>query len=79
MREVASAGNLLAHVEGDIAEVDDVLRITAIRLRYEIKIPGGTRQKAERALETYADKCPAYQSVRQCIDVSWSADIEEVE
>ena len=78
MREVPSAGNLLAHVEGDIAEVDDVLRITSIRLRYEIKIPQGARSKAERALETYAAKCPAYQSVRQCIDVSWEAEIQEV-
>lgn len=77
MRGVASAGNLLAQVEGDIAEVDGVLRITAIRLRYEMKIPQGTRDKAERALETYAEKCPAYQSVRQCIDVTWDAEIQE--
>ena len=77
VREVASAGNLLAHVEGDIAEVDGVLRITAIRLRYEMKIPAGKRDKAERALETYADKCPAYQSVKGCIDCSWEVEMAE--
>ena len=78
MREVPSAGHLLAHVEGDIAEVEGVLRITTIRMRYEIEIPKGAADKARRALETYADKCPAYQSVRQCIDVSWEADIREL-
>ena len=77
MREVKSAGNLVADVEGDIEDVDGVLRITKIRLRYRFKIPSGSREKAERALETHAEKCPAYQSVKGCIDCSWEAIIEE--
>lgn len=67
----------MAHVEGDIEDVDGVLKITKLRLRYHFKIPAGSRDKAERALETYAEKCPAYQSVRGCIDCSWEAAIEE--
>ena len=78
MRGITSAENLIAEVEGDIEEVDGVLKITKIRLSYKMKIPQGMRDKAERALESYADKCPAYQSVRGCIDVTWEADIEEV-
>jgi uncharacterized OsmC-like protein len=66
-----------ADVQGDIAEVDGVLRITDIRLAYHITIPRGTREKAERALETHADKCPAYQSVKGCIDVSWTTEFVE--
>ena len=77
MREVRSAGNLVADVEGDIEDVDGVLKITKIRLRYRFKIPAGSREKVERALETYAEKCPAYQSVRGCIDCTWEAVIEE--
>lgn len=77
MREIKSAENLVADVEGDIEEVDGVLRITKIRLRYRFAIPAGAREKAERALSTYADKCPAYQSVKQCIDCSWNAEIDE--
>ena len=77
MREIPSAGNLVANVEGDIEEVEGVLRITRIRLHYAFTIPSGTRQKADRALETYADKCPAYQSVKGCIECSWDADITE--
>lgn len=64
-------------MEGDIEDVDGVLKITKIRIRYQFKVPAGTREKADRALTVYADKCPAYQSVKGCIDCSWSAEIRE--
>ncbi len=73
-----SADNLVAEVEGDIEDVDDVLRITKIRLKYRLKIQAGTREKAERALAVYAEKCPAYQTVKGCIECSWNAEMEEV-
>ena len=78
MRAIQSANNLVAQVEGDIAEIDGVLRITAIRLRYRFRIPPGTSEKADRVLASYAEKCPAYQSVKGCIDCSWEAEIEEM-
>ncbi len=78
MRGIISAENLVAEVEGDIEDVDDVLKITKIRLKYRLKIPAGTREKAERALAVYAEKCPAYQSVKGCIECSWNAEMEEV-
>lgn len=77
MREVKSAENLVAHVEGDIENIDGVLRITTIRLHYRIKISAGSREKADRALATYAEKCPAYLSVKDCISCTWDADIIE--
>ena len=72
MREIPSAGNVSAEVEGDIAEVDGVLRITTIRIAYTVVAPAGSDEKIDRALATYAEKCPAYQSVKGCIDVSWT-------
>ena len=54
------------------------MKITKIRLNYRFKIPSGTREKAERALAVYAEKCPAYQSVKGCIECSWDAEMEEV-
>lgn len=78
MRQIPSSGNLSANVEGDIEEKDGVLKITSIRVAYQIKIPQGMRDKVERALQSHADKCPAYQSVKDCIDVTWDADVEEV-
>lgn len=77
VRGIASAQNLVAQVEGDIEDVAGVLRITRIRLKYRFKIPPETREKVERVLASYAEKCPAYQSVKGCIECSWDAEIEE--
>jgi organic hydroperoxide reductase OsmC/OhrA len=77
VREIKSAENLVAQVEGDIEDVGGVMKITKIRLRYRFRIPAGAREKVERLLESYAEKCPAYQSVKGCIDCSWDADIQE--
>ena len=77
MRGVKSAENLVARVEGDIEDVNGVMRITKIRLHYRFKIPAGTREKVDRLLEVYAEKCPAYQSVKGCIECSWDAEVEE--
>jgi organic hydroperoxide reductase OsmC/OhrA len=67
----------VANVEGDIEDKEGVLKITKIRIKYTFRIPAGTRDKAERAVALYADKCPAYQTVKDCIDVSWQADMSE--
>jgi uncharacterized OsmC-like protein len=77
VRQIPAAGNLSANVEGDIEEQDGVLRITSIRVVFQLKIPRGMRDKVARVLQSYADKCPAYQSVKNCIHVTWEADVEE--
>jgi len=58
--------------------VDGVLKITKIRLKYRFKLPSETREKAERALRVYAENCPAYQTVKDSIECSWDAEMEEV-
>jgi uncharacterized OsmC-like protein len=77
VREIKSAENLVANVEGDIEEVDGVLKITSIRLHYRLRIPAGSRDKVDRALATYADKCPAFQSVKGCIECTWDVEVTE--
>jgi len=56
-----------------------VLRITAIRLHYRLAVEAGApevdRDAVDRALESYAEKCPAYQSVRGCIECSWDLEL----
>jgi organic hydroperoxide reductase OsmC/OhrA len=66
-----------ATVEGDVGAVDRVLRITAIRVRYELRVPAGKRDAAERAVATHEQKCPAATSVRGCIPIAIAADITE--
>jgi uncharacterized OsmC-like protein len=65
-------------VEGDIEDVEGVLKISKIRLKYRFKLPSDLKVKAERALAVYSDGCPAYQSVKGCIECSWVAEMEEV-
>ncbi len=78
MRDIpAPTEKLQASVEGDIQAIDNVLRITRIRVRYRIRIPAGTRERAQRAVDTHATKCPAANSVRGCIDLDIAADITE--
>ena len=57
--------------------MNGVLKITKIRLRYAIKAPAGKLESIARLLEHYADSCPAYQSVKGCIECSWAAEIIE--
>jgi organic hydroperoxide reductase OsmC/OhrA len=77
VRGFKSADNLVAQVEGDIEDVDGVLRITKIRLQYRFQVPAGSREKVDRLLASYAEQCPAYQSVKGCIECSWDAEVEE--
>ena len=74
---VACCDKIQAAVEGDIEAIDGVMRITRIRVRYRLRIPAGTREKAERAVATHATKCPAANSVSGCIDLDIAADITE--
>ena len=78
VRGIKTEEILIAQVEGDIEDVEGVLRITKIRLRYRMRIPQGKREDAEKALATYAKNCPAYQSIKGCIDCSWTLETEEV-
>lgn len=78
MRQIPSAAvKLRAAVEGDIEAIDRVLRITRIRVRYELSVPAGKRDAAARAVATHQQMCPAATSVRGCIDIEITADIKE--
>ena len=79
MRKIPSTPEKLwADVEGDIESVDGLMRVTAIRVRYRIKIPEGKREAALRAVDSHPSKCPAAVSVRDCIRIEIEADIQEI-
>jgi len=69
--------DLRAEVEGDVEDQEGVLRIAKIRLTYRFRAAPADRPKIDRALESYAQACPAWQSVKGCIDCSWKAEIED--
>ena len=66
-------------VEGDIEDVDGVLRITRIRVRYTLKAPAGKTADAREAFGTYLTRCPAAMSVRGCIAIEDTLDVSELE
>jgi organic hydroperoxide reductase OsmC/OhrA len=70
--------NYWADVEGDIENVDKVLKITQIRVNYHLKVPPGKIEDARDALASYLVQCPAAQSVIGCIAIHHDAVIEEL-
>jgi uncharacterized OsmC-like protein len=58
-----------ATVTGDIEDVDGVLKITRINVRYLLKLPDEQKEDALAAFAVYLPKCPAAQSVIGCIEI----------
>ena len=62
-----------ATVEGRITGIGKTIRITAIHVHYELSVPAEAREATERALDAHPEGCPAHQSVKDAIAVTWSA------
>ena len=67
-----------ADAEGDIENVNNVLKITRIRVKYHLNVERGKTNDAREALSAYLTRCPAAQSVIGCIDIQSDALIEEL-
>lgn len=67
-----------AEVEGDIQNVNNVLKITQIRVKYYLKVVQGKAKEAKEAFSSYLTSCPAAQSVIGCIQLKDDLIIEEV-
>jgi len=67
-----------ADVEGDIENVNNVLKITEIRVKYHLKIPEGKTEEAKEAFSSYLTFCPAAQSVIGCIRIKDDLTLEEM-
>ena len=66
-----------AHVEGDIEDVNGVLKITRIKVTYSLKVPPGKVDDARQAFKQYLPYCPAAQSVIDAIHIEHELKIEE--
>jgi hypothetical protein len=67
-----------SEVEGDIENVNGVLKITSIRVKYHLKVAAGQIEPAKEAFSTYLVHCPAAQSVMGCIDIHDELLVEEM-
>jgi organic hydroperoxide reductase OsmC/OhrA len=68
----------VANVEGDVENVDNVLKITEIRVNYSLKVEKGKTEEVKQAFSTYLPSCPAAQSVIGCIRIRDEITIQEI-
>ena len=71
------SGDIAASAEGVNELVEGIVRLTAIRVHYRLRIPAGTRAVVERALGRHQEKCPTAVSLAPAVGITWTAEIEE--
>ncbi|GAC1349201.1 MAG: hypothetical protein NVSMB27_20090 [Ktedonobacteraceae bacterium] len=64
-----------ATVDGRIVGVGKTIRIESIAIHYDLTIPPEFREAAERALKVHPSGCPAHESVKDAITVTWDATV----
>ena len=64
-----------AAVEGRIVGIGKTIRIKAIHVHYDLAVPAEAREAAERALAAHPQGCPAHQSVKDAIEITWAATL----
>jgi hypothetical protein len=64
-----------ATVDGRIAGVGKTIRIVSITMHYDLAVPPEFREAAERALAVHPAGCPAHESVKDAIPVTWDATL----
>ena len=65
-----------ASVEGRIAGIGKTIRIASIHVHYELAVPADAREATERALALHPQGCPAHQSVKDAIAITWAATLK---
>ena len=64
-----------ATVDGRISGIGTTIRIESITVHYDLTIPPESRAAAERALHVHPERCPAHQSVKAAIRITWDATL----
>lgn len=71
------SGAVRAEIEG-LNEIRDRLPVlTKIRIHYNIRIASEFREATDKALERHQSKCPTASTLRDSVDIEWTADITE--
>jgi len=64
-----------ATVDGRIMGFGKTIRIESISIHYDLTVPPEFRDATERALKAHPSGCPAHQSVKDAITVTWDATL----
>jgi uncharacterized OsmC-like protein len=64
-----------ATVEGRISGIGKTIRIKSIHVHYDVAVPADAEEATRRALALHVQGCPAHQSVKDAIAISWDATV----
>ena len=64
-----------ATADGRISGAGKTIRITAITMHYDFAVAPEFREAAERALAVHPAGCPAHESVKDAIAITWDAKV----
>jgi len=65
-----------ATVDGRISGVGKTIRIKTIHVHYDLSVPPDARDATARALTLHVQGCPAHQSVKDAIGITWDATVQ---
>ena len=65
-----------ATVDGRIRGIGKTIRISSIHVHYDVTIPPEAVEAAQRALAVHVQGCPAHQSVKNAIKITWAATVK---
>lgn len=55
-----------------------MLVVRRIHVTYTLRLQADQREAAQRAHGVHADSCPVYRTIRDCVAVTTSLEMEEV-
>jgi len=64
-----------ATVEGRIVGVGKTIRIRSMHVHYDLTVPPEAVETTARALAVHVQSCPAHQSVKDAIHITWAATV----
>src|SRR6266581_7576116 len=67
--------SFMATVDGRISGIGKTIRIKSIHVHYDLAVPAEAREATERALRLHPEGCPAHQSVKDAIAITWDATV----
>lgn len=67
---------MTSDVRGEVGKDGNVLLIKRIHVTYHLKLAADMRETAERVHGFHANYCPVARSIRDCIEITTSLEME---
>jgi uncharacterized OsmC-like protein len=64
-----------ATVDGRISGIGKTIRIKSLHVHYDVAVPADAEEATRRALALHVQGCPAHQSVKDAIAITWDATV----